>query len=142
MSPPTDQELSLFPLGTVLFPDGPLALRIFEPRYLDMVSACLRNDQPFGVCLIRSGREVGAAASPFAVGTLARIVDWHRSDDGLLGIVALGTRRFRVLETRTQPDQLLVGRLEVIDEPEVALLKYLVPDLDLALWPRFAHLDR
>jgi len=121
MSLTNHPELRLFPLGTVLFPDGPLPLRIFEPRYLDLVSACLRNDEPFGVCLIRSGREVGRAASPFAVGTLAKIVDWHRYDDGVLGIVAVGTRRFRVHETRTQPDQLLVGRLEVFDEPEVAL---------------------
>ena len=67
-------ELPIFPLGTVLFPGGPLPLWIFEPRYLDMVSECLRSERPFGVCLIRSGSEVGEptpwCASPIGAGTI------------------------------------------------------------------------
>lgn len=113
-------EFSLFPLGTVLFPGGPLPLRIFEPRYVDMISACLRDDQPFGVCLIRNGREVGEAAAPFETGTFAKIVDWDRSGDGLLTVLALGTARFRVHHTRVQPDQLLIGSCQVLEEPGVA----------------------
>ncbi len=46
-------QVPLFPLNTVLFPGGPLPLRIFEPRYLDMVSRCMKDDMPFGVALIR-----------------------------------------------------------------------------------------
>ena len=100
------REVPLFPLHTVLFPGGPLALRIFEPRYLDMVSECLRNDQPFGVCLIQSGNEAGVAASPHLTGTFARIVDWQSGDDGLLSISARGEQRFHVQETRIERDQL------------------------------------
>ena len=96
-------QIPLFPLGTVLFPGGPLPLRIFEPRYLDMVSDCLRNDKAFGVCLIKDGREVGEPAQPFDVGTMAKIVDWDRTDDGLLAITALGTSRFRICLLYTSP---------------------------------------
>jgi len=105
-------EVPLFPLHTVLFPDGPLALRIFEPRYLDMVSECLRNEQPFGVCLIQSGREAGEAASPHRTCTFARIVDWQRGDDGLLAISALGEQRFQVQDMRVERDQLLRGTVQ------------------------------
>lgn len=115
------EEIALFPLHTVLFPGGYLALRIFEPRYVDMVSDCLRNDLPFGVCLIRSGHEAGAAAEPHGLGTLARIVDWRRGDDGLLGLSARGEQRFRILESRVEPDQLLRGRVQPLaDEVSVA----------------------
>src|SRR5262249_50490638 len=69
-------ELPLFPLNTVLFPGGRLPLRIFEQRYMEMEKACLRERSPFGVCLIREGREVGAPAIPADVGTLARIGTW------------------------------------------------------------------
>lgn len=114
-------QYSLFPLGSVLFPGGPLPLRIFEPRYIDMVSSCMRNDEPFGVCLIQAGHEVGHAAEPFKIGTLARIVDWHRAEDGLLGITALGTERFRVHETHVQSNELLVGRCETLEDPKISL---------------------
>lgn len=107
-------EVALFPLHTVLFPDGPLALRIFEPRYLDMVSECLRHEQPFGVCLIQSGQEAGAAARPHLTGTFARIVDWQRGDDGLLSISAQGQQRFHVVDTRIERDQLLRGTVQTL----------------------------
>ncbi len=106
------REVPLFPLHTVLFPDGPLALRIFEPRYLDMVSECLQSDQPFGVCLIQSGQEAGTAASPHPTGTFARIVDWQRGDDGLLSITGRGEQRFHVQDTRVERDQLLRGTVQ------------------------------
>ena len=109
-------EIPVFPLGTVLFPGGPLPLRIFEPRYLDMVSDCLRNERPFGVCLIRAGKEVGEPAEPHPTGTLARIVDWGRDDSGLLTVDAVGESRFRLIETRIAPDRLLVGACEPLAE--------------------------
>jgi Lon protease-like protein len=74
-------ELPLFPLGTVLFPGGPLQLRIFEPRYLDMVRQCLRGSRPFGVVLILEGLEAGAAASVATIGTSARLVDFDYLPD-------------------------------------------------------------
>lgn len=115
-------EIPLFPLHTVLFPQGLLPLRIFEPRYVDMVSDCLRSAGPFGVCLILEGKEVGEAARVQPVGTLARIVDWAQLPDGLLGITVEGGQRFRVLDSRVQPDHLRVGRIEILpDIPEAAL---------------------
>ena len=118
----TLEEVPVFALGTVLYPGGPLPLRIFEPRYLDMVSDRLRRDAPFIVACIRSGSEVGGGATTHAVGTLARIVDWNQLDDGLLGIVALGGRRARVLDTETRPDGLCVARAHVLeDEPVCAV---------------------
>ncbi len=116
------EELPLFPLNTVLFPGGPLSLRIFEPRYVDMVAERMRSQQPFGVCLILEGEEAGDAATHHQVGTLARIIDFQEFDDGILGINAVGQGRFRVLTTRIQPDQLIIGRIELLpDEPEQTL---------------------
>ena len=95
-------EIPLFPLSTVLFPGGPLQLRIFEPRYLAMVRECARANSAFGVCLILRGREAGVPAQPEAVGTLARISDFYTLPDGLLGIGAEGGQRFRVLRARAR----------------------------------------
>jgi hypothetical protein len=97
-------DLPLFPLSTVLFPGGRLQLRVFEPRYLDLVRECSRAQRPFGVNLILQGREVGAPAAPAAVGTLARIRDFYTLHDGLLGILAEGEARFRVTRTRVRSD--------------------------------------
>ena len=104
-------EIPLFPLNTVLFPGGLLPLRIFEARYLDMISACLRDQKGFGVCAIRSGGEVGQAAQCYPVGTLARVQDFDRGDDGVLQVVARGERRFRVVGQHVQPNQLLCAEV-------------------------------
>jgi Lon protease-like protein len=109
-------ELPLFPLNTVLFPGGRLPLRIFEQRYMDMAKACLRDGTPFGVCLIREGREVGAPAIPAAVGTLARIAAWDMPQLGVLQITALGEQRFRILERRVQPDGLARASIQIMEE--------------------------
>ncbi|MBC6941642.1 MAG: peptidase S16 [Xanthomonadales bacterium] len=115
-------DLALFPLAAVLFPGGTLDLRIFEPRYLDLVRDCARNDSAFGVCLILSGHETGAAAVPAAVGTLARIVDFDSLPDGLLGIRVRGGERFRVGATRVRDNGLVLGSARLWPaEPRVAL---------------------
>lgn len=112
-------SLPLFPLNAVLFPGGVLPLRVFEPRYLEMVCECLTHNAPFGVCLIRSGSEVGMAAQTFPVGTLARIGDWDRGPEGLLAVTAVGEQRFRVHSTRVGPDQLVTARVSMLPaEPE------------------------
>lgn len=108
-------QVPLFPLRTVLFPEGPLPLRIFEPRYLDMVSECLRNDTRFGVLLIREGSETGPATT-YSIGTLARIVDWYQGSDGLLGVTAVGEKRFRLLGSERRDNGLNIGEVEVLAE--------------------------
>jgi len=111
----------LFPLNTVLFPGGPLPLRIFETRYLDMVRHCMRERCPFGVLLIRTGSEIGAGGvgETCAVGTTARIVDFNALPDGLLGITCLGERKFSVTKHWQQDDGLHVGdvKFAAADEP-------------------------
>jgi len=106
------ETLPLFPLSTVLFPEGPLKLRIFEPRYLDMIGRCLREDSAFGIALIVEGREAGGPARTTEIGTSARVVDFEQLDDGLLGITARGERRFRILSVRRQSDGLHLARVE------------------------------
>ena len=109
-------EVPLFPLGTVLFPGGLLPLRLFEQRYLEMAKSCLRNAEPFGVCRIRQGVEVGAPATPEAVGCMARIVQWDMQQLGVLQIVAQGDQRFRIIARRLQPDGLARATVELLSE--------------------------
>jgi hypothetical protein len=108
------EEVFVFPLNTVLFPDGLLPLRVFEQRYIEMTKACLRDDRPFGVCLIREGKEVGEAAVPEAVGCLARIVHWEMPQLGVFQLLARGAERFRIREMRVQPNQLIVASVEAM----------------------------
>jgi Lon protease-like protein len=98
---------AVFPLGVVLFPGGLLQLRIFEPRYLRMVSECLRQQTPFVVAAILSGREAGDQAVPAASGTLAEIIDWERLEDGLLGLLCEGRGRVSIGELSAEQDGLL-----------------------------------
>jgi Lon protease-like protein len=100
----------------VLFPGGRLPLRIFENRYMEMAKACLKDGSPFGVCLIREGREVGDPAMPVDVGTLARIVSWDMQQLGVLHVVARGERRFRILARRVQADGLARAQVEILPE--------------------------
>lgn len=103
--------LPLFPLNAVLFPGGRLPLRVFEQRYMDMVAACLKDELPFGVCLIAEGAEVAAPGAapvvPHAVGTVARIVEWDMTQLGLLELVVQGDDRFRIVSSHTGPGGLL-----------------------------------
>ncbi len=108
----------LFPLNTVLFPGGPLPLRIFEPRYVDMVRHCMRERSAFGVVLIRAGGEVGAVADTAPVGTTARIVAFNSMPDGLLGITCLGEHKFRILRRWQQSDGLNVADVETLPAEE------------------------
>lgn len=116
-------ELPLFPLTNIAFPGGLLPLRIFETRYVDMVTRSLKNDEGrFGACLIRSGEETGGGGEPFDVGVRVRVVDFNRLEDGFLGIIVRGEQRFRVLERWQQPDRLWVGRVELMpNEPAVVI---------------------
>ncbi len=114
-------KVPLFPLNTVLYPGGPLPLRVFEPRYLDMISDCLKSDSPFGVLLIRSGSETGPATT-YDVGTLARIIDWYQGSDGLLGVTAIGEQRFRLISAHRRPNGLNIGEIELLDPEDLISL--------------------
>jgi Lon protease-like protein len=114
-------SIALFPLNIVLFPGGPLPLRIFETRYLDMVGRCLREDRGFGVALIREGNEVGPAHT-YEVGTLATITDFNQLPDGVLGISCVGRQRFRILGRSVARDGLNLAEVDVLEpEPNVSV---------------------
>jgi uncharacterized protein len=145
------QSLALFPLNMVLFPAGPLPLRIFETRYVDMVRRCMREGCGFGVVLIRTGREVGPAET-FDVGTLAHITDFDQLPDGLLGLSCVGQQRFRILARSVQADGLNVGEVEwlapepVVPVPErhaplAELLSTVLPQLGEVYTDIEMHLD-
>ena len=139
-------ELALFPLSTVLFPGGPLRLRIFEPRYLDMVRHCLKESRAFGVLLILEGEEAGEAVSVAESGTSARVVDFDTLPDGLLGIDCIGEQRFRVRKRWQQGDGLNVAQVDYLpDDPPCALpadlahLGELLREVLPQLGERYAH---
>ena len=121
-------SIALFPLNIVLFPDGPLPLRIFETRYVDMVRRCMRESQEFGVVLIREGGEVGPAET-FDVGTTATIIDFHQLSDGLLGLSCVGGKRYRIQSRSRQADGL--NRADV---------EWLAAETAVKVPTRYAHL--
>ena len=108
-------KTALFPLHTVLFPGMALPLHIFEPRYRRMVHACLTSREPFGVVLIRAGREVGGPAVPYHIGTLARIRHVEHLPDGRMNIEAVGEQRFRLLQLYAAPNEVHTG--DIVEYP-------------------------
>ena len=125
--PENENWLPLFPLNTVLFPDGILPLKVFETRYIDMVRDCMKKDAPFGVVLIKSGQEIGLAAEPETVGCLAHITNWDAPQLGVLLLRTQGGARFRILETRSHKDQHLEARVELLDNISSELKKEYAP---------------
>ncbi|OED36868.1 hypothetical protein AB833_26030 [Chromatiales bacterium (ex Bugula neritina AB1)] len=107
-------RIPLFPLSSIVLPEGLLPLRLFERRYLDMVRDCFRLQSGFGVCLLQQGNEVGNAAIPYPYGTLVKIVDWDQSADGLLNVVVCGEQKFRIRDTSVEESQLLTGEIELL----------------------------
>lgn len=131
------RTIPLFPLRTVLFPGGTLPLRIFEPRYVDMVRWCMRESSGFGVVLLKEGSDVldssvaGALPNIFSVGTEAQIIDFDQADNGLLGIVARGGEKFKVLGCEVASDGLLQGQVQPLTEPAGQIADDYQPLLDV-----------
>jgi len=112
----SNTDIPLFPLQTVLFPDGYLKLRIFEQRYIDMVRECSLRDSHFGVCLIGNPEGSNRPANHMRVGTTAEICDFSTLEDGLLGITAQGRQKFSIRKTRMRDNGLLMAEVETLDE--------------------------
>src|SRR3546814_753766 len=123
LRPMSAESLPLFPLHTVLLPGAALGLRVFEPRYLDLVRECGRSGGGFGICLILDGEESGAPATPAAFGTEALIEDFGTGDDGLLTLQVRGARRFHVQNTRVRDNGLMVADVAWCDDTDVDELR-------------------
>jgi uncharacterized protein len=125
-------SLPLFPLRTVLFPGGVLPLKVFEQRYIEMTKACLRDERPFGVCLITQGDEVargdGAMPQIATIGTLARITSVDMPQMGILHLSTAGGTRFEVRSQAPDPLGVLVADVTPIDdEPQHRLAETYAP---------------
>lgn len=111
-------EIPVFPLKTVLFPGGKLPLKVFEPRYMDMVSACIRDSKPFGICLILDGEETGKPAQHVTTGSLSEIKEWDMPQLGVLNIQVLGIQRFHIEDKRIESNGLIMARaVHIAPEP-------------------------
>ena len=117
------ETLPIFPLNTVLFPGAPLPLRIFEPRYREMLKRCLEGDRRFGVAMIKKGPEVGGTAEPYDVGTVAHIESVHKENRGAIPVSTRGKERFQIVSLDRSGDY-LVGNIELLGD-----------DLDAAAGP-------
>lgn len=150
------QSLPLFPLRTVLFPGGLLPLKVFEHRYVEMTKACLRDGQPFGVCLITRGEEVargdGAVPEFATIGTLARITDFDMPQLGILHIRTEGLARFEVREHAVAASGLVLGQVTPLpaeppqplpahQAPLASVLEQIAARLPAAHFPAAARYD-
>lgn len=108
-------HIPVFPLANVLFPDGVLALNIFEPRYLEMTRRCLEEGLEFGVFLIEGGYEVGTPAVPHRLGSMARIVEWSQPKPQNYRLRVRGTGRVRLLNRSVQDDGLIIGEVQRLE---------------------------
>eukprot|EP01037_Dinobryon_pediforme_P004716 gene4716-4759_t len=121
MTPPlTLSSLPLFPLGSVLFPDGVLALRVFEVRYLDMVRKCHRTGAPFGVVALTQGQEVRQAGAPEErfndIGTLAIIEQLETPQPGLVTLLCRGSQRFRITQRHHLQHGLWIADVDHVEQ--------------------------
>jgi Lon protease-like protein len=117
-------DVPLFPLQAVLFPGGLLSLKVFEARYLDLVSACMRENKPFGVVSLRQGTEVRRSDEPVmleTLGTLSELLDVDAAQSGILQVRCRGTQRFQVESTRQQSDGLWLAQIELLDDDDAVL---------------------
>jgi len=145
-------QIPIFPLGTVLYPDGMLPLRIFEQRYLEMAKGCIRDNSVFGVCRIREGLEVGTPAVPYDTGCTARIAEWDMPHLGVFHLVVQGEAVFRIQEQWITKSGLIQAhvQLQPAQQPEALsaefaalaeLLGKIMAKLGASRFPRPARLD-
>lgn len=109
-------DIAIFPLKLVHFPGAALPLKIFELRYAEMTKVCLRDDVPFGVCLIRNGNEVGTPAEHALIGCSTRIADWEMPHPNLFHLGCVGENVFRVVNSRIEKTGLIRGEVQWLSE--------------------------
>ncbi|MEF1289505.1 LON peptidase substrate-binding domain-containing protein [Vibrio sp. M260118] len=104
-------ELMLFPLSSLVLPEGKVRLRIFEPRYKRLISQAMRADGTFGICLFEKSNAINASELS-SVGTLVKIYDFEQLDDGLLGVSVVGLKKFAIKQVRVEYDGLRYSKVD------------------------------
>jgi hypothetical protein len=129
----------LFPLNSVLLPKGRIPLQLFEPRYLDMLSRCMKEDRGFVVVLLRDGLENNSMAAFYDIGTYVRIVDFEQLKSGLLSITVEGHYKVTVVRTWQAPDGLNVGDVEGLLDEDSAPVPERLSELPVVLKALLRH---
>ena len=115
-------SLPLFPLQTVVFPGGLLPLKVFEPRYMEMVTKVISERASFGICAIHEGRETDVSVKHHAVGTQVKVIDWDMPQQGILHIQTQALERIVVRASHKESNGLLVGEVDDVSaEPITAV---------------------
>lgn len=138
MTIPT-MNVPLFPLNSVVLPGGRIPLQLFEPRYIDMLTRCLKEDRGFVVVLLRDGLETAKSAAFYDIGTYVRIIDFQQMDNGLLGITVEGQDKVTVVRSWQQPDGLNVGDVECLLAEEELSVPERFAELPSVLKALFRH---
>lgn len=134
-------NIPLFPLSSIVLPGGRLPLRLFEPRYIRMVSECMKKESGFGICLSRPQDSSDLDVQPYPIGTVARVVDFDQGSDGLLHITVLGEQEFTVASFNAESDGLLVGEVELQNRPETSPMPSAYSGLAVKLSQILDHLE-
>ena len=132
-------NVPLFPLNSIILPGGRIPLQLFEPRYIDMLTRCLKEDRGFVVVLLREGAETEARASFYDMGTYVRIIDFQQLDNGLLGITVEGKDKVTVVRSWQQPDGLNIGDVECLLAEEQTPVPERFAELPSVLKALFRH---
>lgn len=134
-------KIPLFPLSSIVLPGGRLPLRLFEPRYIRMVSESMKEGTGFGICLAKPGEEGSLETEPFPLGTIARVVDFDQGADGLLHITVLGEQEFTIETYESDPDGLLIGTVHPQALPEPVSIPATYSTLAVKLSQIIEHLE-
>lgn len=132
-------NVPLFPLNSVVLPGGRIPLQLFEPRYLDMLTRCLKEDRGFVIVLLREGVETGKVAAFYDIGTYVRIIDFKQLDSGLLGITVEGESKVSVVRSWQQEDGLNVGDVECLVAEDALMIPGHYAELPSVLKALFRH---
>jgi Lon protease-like protein len=132
-------KVPIFPLNSVVLPRGKVPLQLFEPRYIDMLTGCMKNDHGFVITLLREGAETGRAASFYETGTYVRIIDFQQLDNGLLGITVEGDAKVSITSSWQQGDGLNLGEIEFLPTEAPADIPTVFHELPSVLRALFRH---
>ncbi|WP_298449702.1 LON peptidase substrate-binding domain-containing protein [uncultured Marinobacter sp.] len=132
-------KVPVFPLNSIVLPGGRIPLQLFEPRYIDMLSRCMKEDQGFVISLLRNGNEAGRRASFYETGTYVRIVDFKTLDNGLLGITVEGDSKVSIMDSWQQDDGLNLGKVAFLPAEPGAGIPTAFHELPSVLRALFRH---